>query len=686
MPRIVQSRFVYTRVSTPSFHVNLLDAPTPGNTLVVLAYGNDNSNMGQTLPTFPAGWTQDAFQHFSGGEAAAVIAGHRVVQVGDSAQLDFAGTSLFPQDSYVAVWELFGAITAIAADAFLNAGGAGVDQTFVITPPSDPRGCVALVLFGIQGSTVWGAAPSPSPEYSLMGSAFATNESAAAVEAQADSLAAGAVSIAATGGTIPGWVYFTAVVENPDAPKYIPYLKIPSGRSQEISELEGHSSLGGIDAQAVGDPDGILRGLVANPSTAGLRARLTMGFPGMDISEFQTMHTMQLTDLNRDENALIEFSLSGVQRFLMKELWTEGGPPTAFATVIHVHGGPDSGTHPLGGGKANNTAFYSNGKPVGDSNPRFIRGNPIDILLFAMQNELGVGQDPSADLAAWWIYKPGDDSTLINPNRYLDVPGALALRDGMFSGVHFEFVINEAQDGKEWIEDQILKPLGLFWIEKANGQLQLKSMRQPESTSPFTLNRDNIIGMVGASRWPINNVVKLTPKVADGSDDADSILLIDDSSAQQFGQQGEKDYQAEGMRYSWGAFALAELLADSIFRRHGSQTPIYSVTCNLTTVKLEVGDFVSLTHSLLLDYKTGLVGVTDVLCEVIDRNPDYSSARVQLKLADTRFMGFTDGPYLIAPNDTPDWSSASADDKAKYMFVSDDSGLMSDGEAGHVIF
>ena len=75
-------------------------------------------------------------------------------------------------------------------------------------------------------------------------------------------------------------------------------------------------------------------------------------------------------------------------------------------------------------------ASAANAYPTSDKNPRWLQGNPLDIYLVAMQNELGVGQDQSLPSSAWMRYTPGQDSSLINPNPYLDIPGILALRDG----------------------------------------------------------------------------------------------------------------------------------------------------------------------------------------------------------------------------------------------------------------
>ncbi|HLI03142.1 MAG TPA: hypothetical protein VKU93_02625 [Terracidiphilus sp.] len=455
----------------------------------------------------------------------------------------------------------------------------------------------------------------------------------------------------------------------PPPPEVLPYLIIPSGESQTVNELDGHSSVGQIDAEAI-DPTGDLRALAATPGTAGLTARVCLGFPNMNLQAFQTLHTMQLLSMDRSPEGLIRFHLADPQRFLMKQVWTSGGP-SAWQP------GDDTPPPPT------TTAFMFNGWPVSDKNPRYVQGNPIDILLVACQNELGLGQDPSLPPNLWRMYSPGRDSTLINPNPWLDIPGALALRDGQFSGVRFEFKITSAQDGKQWIEDQILKPLGLYWVVRANGQLSLKSMKQPVSVSPFALNDDNIIGTPDTERWPIVNVLRVTP----GTDDSRPIPieLVDAASNAVFNQQYEQDVQADGLRYGWGAFLIAGLLADKVFRRHASNTPVYSIQAFLAAVKVEVGDFVTLTHRLMLDLETGAIGVSNVLCEVIDRNPDYSQGRVVLKVADTRFMKFNT-PAQIAPSGTPAWGSATAAQRAQYMFIASSSGLNPDGSAANVIF
>lgn len=676
MARIIQSKYAYTRVSGSSFAVTLDQAPGAGNTLVVIAFGNNNTNIQVGVPTSPAGWAQDAKQGASGGQAVAIVVGHRAVVAGDGKDLQFAGTTYFPQDIFVGVWEIYG--TPVITAAAGTSGAAGGIATSTISPSGNSSGDVVLAGFGVGTSATWGAI-SPS-QYSLLGDGAGDSPTSAAfVQAAGTSLPNGAASIAyssaySSGGGI--WAYATAPVEDPDAPQYFPYLIIPSGESQTISELDGHSSLGTIDA-STNDPGGQLKALAAQSGVVGLKALLRMGFPGMTLAQFQTMHTMQLISVKRDPTGLLHFSLADPQRFLMKQMWTYGGP-AAWSP------GDVTPSQPAA------ESWLPNTQPISDQNPRYVQGNPLDIYLVAAQNEAGLGQNLTAAPATWTLYTPGDDSTLISTNRDLDVETVKSLRDGQFSGVWFEFKLTSSQDGKSWLEDQILKPLGLCHIVLPNGQLSLKSMKQPVATSTYALTDDNIIGTPDTDFWPVTNVVKVTPGTPDGSQGT-PLVFIDDASDEALDQQAEQDVQGDGLRTLRGAFALGELLSDQIFRRHagsGIPVPIYSVKTMLSMIDIHAGDFVTLTHRLLLDYKTGLVGVTGVLCEVIDRNPDYQTASAgnTLKLADTRFMKFMDQAYSVAPSGTPDWTSATDSDKASYCFIAGSDGLMSDGSAGRTIF
>ncbi len=270
------------------------------------------------------------------------------------------------------------------------------------------------------------------------------------------------------------------------APTMLPVLQIPKGQSQTLDDKEGTSSVGSFTVDAI-DPSGTLKALAAEQALIGATARLKMGFPGLAYGDFVTLHTVQISEVGWDEKGRVTLTCADLQR------WIQGA-------VVWAMGGP-GGYTPQNSKLENETAtaqpagasWLPNAFLVSDKNPRWVQGNPIDIVLAVLQNELGVGQDPALTASLlpsgssamglitsnpfWKKYVPGDDSTLINPNQFIDVPGILALRDGLFGGNWFEFKITSPMQAKSWIEMYILKPLGLVTVVHADGTIGLKPMK-----------------------------------------------------------------------------------------------------------------------------------------------------------------------------------------------------------------
>jgi hypothetical protein len=104
---------------------------------------------------------------------------------------------------------------------------------------------------------------------------------------------------------------------------------------------------------------------------------------------------------------------------------------------------------------------------------------------------------------------------------------------------------------------------------------------------------------------------------------------------------------------------------------------------------VELGDYVWLSHPKILDLKTGKVGLSNVVCEVLDRQPNYSRATVDFSLLDTRFINIAP-PYQIAAaaDNIPPWDEATPQEQAQYMYISSSptGGENSDRTAGNTIF
>ncbi|HEV2425890.1 MAG TPA: hypothetical protein VGZ29_13760 [Terriglobia bacterium] len=507
------------------------------------------------------------------------------------------------------------------------------------------------------------------------------------------------------------WFWLTAVcpgllLTTSNTVTLLETLQIPTGAGQTANELEGTSSIGAMTVKCI-DPRGTLKQLAAQDALIGKVVQFQMGFPSLSIGDFVTLHTLQITQVGWDSSGMMTLTCSDIQRFIQgQQIWWAGGPGEWSPGQTPAQ--------PVG------PAAGANGFPVSQDNPRFLQGNPVDILLAALQNELGVGQDPSlrksnyvlSQLApvysqpqnydplppppGWAIFTPGDDSTLINPNAYIDVDQFLSVRDSQLSGDFFEFVITRPTEGKQFIEDQILKPLGLYLIVGADGKLRLKPLKPlPYQTPVFKLTASNIIGIPDTARQPVVNMVTARMDV-DNSGPSTAARAYDgqltyqqQTSLERYHQVYEQQVEATGVRTNYGATMRLWTLADRIFRRHSFAPPVYRVKTHLAALAVELGDLVSLTHPLLVDFQTGKRGVVNITCEVVERRPDYAQGRLEFSLLDTRFLNLATA-YQIAPaaQNLPGWQQASAGERACYMFVSSaaEGGTNPDGTPGNTIY
>jgi len=483
-------------------------------------------------------------------------------------------------------------------------------------------------------------------------------------------------------------------------------MQIPEGSSQTPNELEGTTSIGAMAVRCI-DPSGTLKQLAAQDALIGKVVQFQMGFPALSLGDFVTLHTMQITQVGWDANGMIVITCSDVQRFIQgQQIWMRGGPLEWLPGQTAVQ--------PVG------PAAGANASPVSQDNPRFLQGNPIDLLLAALQNELGVGQDPSLRGSnyvlqqlvpvysqtqnytplppppGWVPFTPGDDSTLINPNPYVDVNQFLSVRDAQFSGDFFEFIITRPIDGKQFAEDQILKPLGLYLVVGADGKLRLKAMKPLPCQAPFfNFTASNIMGIPQTERQPIVNLVSCQMDVdTSGPSTAARAYLGQASYEQQtslqlYQQVYAQQIEATGLRTNYGGSMRSRALADRIFRRHSFAPPAYRVQSHLASLIVELGDLVSLTHPLLVDFESGKLGVVNITCEVIDRRPSYAHGWVEFSLLDMRFVNLAT-PYQIAPAvaEVPSWQEARAGERQQYMFISfaAQGGANADGTPGNTIY
>jgi hypothetical protein len=221
-------------------------------------------------------------------------------------------------------------------------------------------------------------------------------------------------------------------------------------------------------------------------------------------------------------------------------------------------------------------------------------------------------------------------------------------------------------------------------------------MKPPvEQTPVFAFSAKNIVGIPQTQRQNIVNLVTFQMDVQQGGVTTAArsygyqVSYQQQTSLKTYRQVFEQQIQCTGLRVARGGMMLSRLLADRIFRRHAFEPPVYKFTAHLATLPAELGDYVWLSHAKILDLKTGKLGLGNVVCEVLDKQPNYNQATVDFSLLDTRFINISP-PYQIAPasaNLLP-YPGATPAEVAQYMYISSAAmgGENSDGSAGNTIF
>ena len=448
-----------------------------------------------------------------------------------------------------------------------------------------------------------------------------------------------------------------------------PCLKVPQGVNQNIQQLQGQSSIGALEIDAI-DDGGFVTALASGGKLVGRRVTLSVGYPGMSSSDFVTIATQEIEGVEvLASGGGLRFDCQDLNRYAKSQIFTVG----------------------------------DDGSAVSSQHPRALLANPMDVILMVLQNELGLGQPSLLEPSAWKLYDPAQwdstfttNPTLINPNPYVDVEKVLFYRNGIFAGYLFDFTFTQAVEAKQFLEYEIFHPLGGYGIILADGRMSPRFFVPPYSFAGLaTLNERNITLLPGMKPNPIINQVTFRMD-NDGSDFLTELIFLSDPSLQQFGLAGENIIESKGMKLERGGASLASITANRIFERYGGMNPVtgsprggaptVSVTSQFMSLTIEVGDFVYFSHPLLPNLETGTRGIHNRIMEVIDKQPNYTQGNMAYQLLDTGWVS-SKALSLIAPQGTPEWGEASNTQRERYMFLSQAATqTYSDGTPGKTVF
>lgn len=375
--------------------------------------------------------------------------------------------------------------------------------------------------------------------------------------------------------------------------------------AMSVNDLEGSNNTSDVSFTVVDWNNQLTSDLQAGAQLLGKTCTIQIGFPGLPLAQYITLMTLVVDHIDlANQNTAYKFTLRDNSLLLQQ-----------FAFQIGDDGFPTNNNHPA-----------------------TILNTPMAILQqAAIQSGL-----PAANINTAAIAK---------------------LNTSVYFGMTQFFTVTYPPRAKDFIEAEILKPLGAYWFWNNLGQLT------PYSMLPFALP-------VPALALDATLISFATPPVPQRSTDYTSIVIYKmdgDSNGQNYttilvgeyapavnlyGISQSRIIQSRGLRSSVGGARIAHLSMNNIFRRYGFKPMTLKIRCFLPAMLVEIGDKVTISHAkipngmFLPQFRLpGRTGITGTLWEIKGKTVHFDDATVELDLLDVSWQ-VANPLFQIAPDGT----------------------------------
>jgi hypothetical protein len=476
----------------------------------------------------------------------------------------------------------------------------------------------------------------------------------------------------------------------------LPFISQIDDWSVGVDELNGSYTIDDLNVTAV-DSRGLLTQLFHATNVLQSKCTLRLGLVGMAIGDYATLFTGIVGSISRHPDATFSIVCQDPNRLSQRVVYTKGDTYTVTTTVTTYNGQyytvtATAVTTNRSTGSTSTVVTsnnYLNGSvgtvtstddaAISSTNTRRLVGHPLDILVNTLVEEVGFSLSG------------------------LNVAQIQQYRDEVLAGVEYDFTLDSAVDAKDFIENQLLKPLGGY-IYPNNLGLLCVGFLQPASerlAAVMDLNDQNMQDVPDVVPQDLTNVVTFRFDKDSGSDSSTGYLAesnnfyspsisdLDDltgqvaqSEAQGSGAvQGQSIIESDGMRSGFQGFLLAKMVSNSIFAKYGNYNPVLDIAAHwFPAFRLEVADFVTITHPLVVDLRYG-APLSAARYQVIKRGYSFGS-NMTVSLAVNDASGIrTFSAHRIAPNGTGAYTSVDTATQSRYIFLSGKDGKQSNGDA-----
>lgn len=394
---------------------------------------------------------------------------------------------------------------------------------------------------------------------------------------------------------------------------------------------------GGADVQnwgfTVQDVNNLVTADFAGFTFEGKAVTVKVGFKGLSIDDYCTIFTGNILSVESvDSNLNYHFSCEDTTGYLSR---------TIFGTA-------------------------DDGFETSSDHLRTVEGHPLDILLDILSTQVGLSAGK------------------------IDTAKIEEYRDGIFAGMKLVFHLDQAVTAGDFIKAQIMKPLGGYIWTTADGKVTANFFYPIAGPTPVaTFGADTWLSIPSAEMTDMVNTVQFKfdkdSSVNGTADYASNHTEGYAPSIAKYGQYGTQTIEADGLRSAFQGYFIAALTARLLFLRYGYKNLKFdqdAAEAIFSTMRCEIGDVVAVTHTRIPDRSAGVMGVTSKLFEILSKTLSLRTGRVTFTMIDATYLA-SFGFYKITSDAQADYASATTGEKAAYMFMTNDAGLYSNGDAGH---
>lgn len=504
--------------------------------------------------------------------------------------------------------------------------------------------------------------------------------------------------------------YSTAPVRSPSVTKKL-YLNTPASIGQKVSQLQGRTSLNLFALELVNKGNEI-NDLFATekssptlPTLINRRVTLYSGYADLVEADYAPWAKAQIRSVRaRQEGTLWEFGLTDLRRAQQETIaihadargsqinlaftqdyaagvgvFKTNGDPSAWRQYDRLFLGPSTDAANPGAEEkvtvqqvrdTTNEVFidpvtvykYKSGDRVRAASMRLV-GNPYNIMLAILTGDFdnvswpldeALGMPTGLDIAA------GD----------IDTTGILKERDRTYPSSVWGIEITKPATGTRVLESFLFRWLGYPRI-LLSGKIGFRAFRPvyPDDVAAglATLTEADIIDWEASRAIDdhVNRVVLGVDSAFGGGSPAQLVTLEETADQATTLEEAEIREESTGFLGSQSGARLAQGRASVALRRFVDGPYQIRVRAHATKRALEVGEDLLLTHSRMPNPASSTPGLSSQRVEIVERNEDLVSGRVELVLQDPNF---TRPAWIGASGAVPGYDSASANER-EYAYI-----------------